>query len=69
MLSSTFVTDIHNKINWAGNDISTGSYLPISCIFDATQPEVEISLASSQTSPSTSFTGKFLITFSEAINT
>lgn len=69
MLSNTFVTDIHNKINWAGNDISTGSYLPISCVFDATQPEVEISLASSQTNPSASFTGKFLITFSEAINT
>lgn len=71
MLSSTFTTDIHNKSNWTGNNISdiSWNYPPISCDFDTTKPQVEISLASSQTNPTTSFTEKFLITFSEPINT
>lgn len=69
MLSDTFISDIHNPTYRNGNNTTNWNYSPISCVFDATKPEVSIDLADGQNNPTSWSMIKFLATFSEAINT
>lgn len=68
LLSDTFVNDIHTLAYRTGNT-DWGYFWPISCTWDTIKPEITIDLAGWQSASTTDFTGKFLFTFSEAIQT
>lgn len=63
---NTYITDI---TNWTWNALSWSTFGPIVCDFDVTRPQATITLADGQSADTTWTIGKFLFTFSEAINT
>ena len=63
---NTYITDI---TNWTWNALSWSTFGPIVCDFDATRPQATITLADGQSADTTWTIGKFLFTFSEAIDT
>ncbi len=65
--SSDFLSVVSDSANRLWDD--TTRYTTTACTFDATKPQVFIDLASGQDDPTSATTVKFLVTFSEAINT
>lgn len=69
MYNENFAADITDITNWTWNAKSGSPFWPIVCNFDATRPQATITLADGQSADTTWTIGKFLFTFSEAINT